>query len=456
MDIKSLIREAVDVKNAFVEVRLEQTETNYVLLRSKEIERVASNVDLGGFVRALVPGFGWGVATFNSITELPKRVKEAIALSRSIIPEEKLLLAPIEPVNVVVKDNLTDDFRHHSLNEKKELVVNYNSIIRGYSDSIIDSSVTYADSFRKGWYANSDGSLIERERADCLVSFSAIARSGNDVQMAHDSRSSRNSFGELLGLDSKVKDTAKIAVGLLSAPTVKGGTYTVILDQNLAGVFVHEAFGHLSEADHIYENPQALEMMKLGKRFGTNELNISEDGSIKDLRGSIYYDDEGVKCRKNYLVKDGILVGRLHNRETAKKLDEKVTGNARAQDYSHIPIVRMTNTFIEQGTVSFDDMIADVDDGIYACYAYGGQTALENFSFSAGYAYKIEKGKITNLIRNVILQGNLFVTLKNIDAIGNDFQWIKSGGECGKGGQGVPVGMGSPSIRIRNVLIGGK
>ena len=243
---------------------------------------------------------------------------------------------------------------------------------------------------------------------------------------------------------------------ILEAKSIEGGRYTVILDPRLAGVFIHEAFGHLSEADFVYENPKAQEMMVIGRRFGPDFLNVAEDGSIPDLRGSIYYDDEGTRCKKNYLIKNGILVGRLHSRETAGRMGEATTGNARAQDYAHPPIVRMTNTFIENGETAVDDMFSDIELGVYAVDAYGGQTMLENFSFSAGYAYMIRNGKRAEMVRDVVLQGNLFHTLANIEAVGNDFQWSRGGGSCGKGGQSVPVGMGSPHIRIKDVLIGGK
>ena len=128
----------------------------------------------------------------------------------------------------------------------------------------------------------------------------------------------------------------------LSAPQAKGGEYTVVLDPILAGVFVHEAFGHLSESDHVYENEKLRDIMVLGKRFGGKHLNIVDDPAVPGLRGSYKYDDEGVPASKTYLIRKGVLEGRLHSRETAAKMGEKPTGNARAINYSFPPIVRMT------------------------------------------------------------------------------------------------------------------
>ncbi len=196
--------------------------------------------------------------------------------------------------------------------------------------------------------------------------------------------------------------------------------------------------------------------MTLGKRFGPSFLNIIDDGAVQPaLHGTVMFDDEGVAAQKTYLVHNGVLVGRLHSRETAAKLGEDPTGNARAQDYRKTPLVRMTNTAIEGGPHPADQIFDGIKEGVYALDAYGGQTMLENFSFSAGYGYMIRNGEIAEMVRNVVMQGNLFKTLRNIEQIGDDFVWAHWGGQCGKGGQGVPVDVGAPHIRIREVTIGG-
>jgi TldD protein len=230
----------------------------------------------------------------------------------------------------------------------------------------------------------------------------------------------------------------------------------VVLDPVLAGVFVHEAFGHLSEADFVYENDHLRRIMTLGKKFSSSELDIVDSAATPGLRGSYKYDDEGVPATKTYLIKEGRLVGRLHSRETAAKMKEKPTGNARAINYRYPPIVRMTNTYIEPGAASFEDIIGDIKEGVYAKNWYGGTTSMEMFTFSAGEAYMIRNGKLAEALRPVVLTGNVFTTLKNIDAIGNDLE-MNQGGGCGKGAQApLPVSNGSPHIRIRHCLIGGK
>jgi len=285
---------------------------------------------------------------------------------------------------------------------------------------------------------------------------SAIARDGDNVQTATESRSGQNGFDFVQGQEALARAVGRRAVDLLSAQSVVGGQYPIVLNPRLAGVFAHEAFGHLSESDFVYENPRAQEMMVLGRRFGQDILTIYDDGSLPGLRGTHKYDDEGTPTHRANLIENGILVGRLHSRETAAKMGEPVTGNARATGYRYPPIVRMTNTAIAGGDASFDDIIKDIKLGIYACDMYGGQTALENFSFSSAYAYMIRDGAVAEMVKDVILAGNLFTTLMHIDAIGSDFVWSLGGGACGKGQGGLPVTFGAPHIRIQDVVMGGK
>jgi TldD protein len=303
---------------------------------------------------------------------------------------------------------------------------------------------------------NSAGSFITQERADVTIRAVAVAAKDGEVQQAGLSEGSRDDFRPIRKLHKDIKQLAQRAVEMLTVPTIKGGQYTVVLDPILAGVFVHEAFGHLSESDFVYENAQLKEIMTLGKVFGGSHLNIIDSASKPGLRGSFKFDDEGTRSTKTYLIREGKLTGRLHSRETAAKMHEKPTGNARAINYRHPPIVRMTNTYIQPGDCTFEEMIADIKEGVYAKNWYGGQTSMEMFTFSSGETYRIRNGKIAEMVRPVMLSGNVFNTLMNIDAIGDDLD-MNQGGGCGKGGQSpLPVSNGSPHIRIQKCLVGGK
>lgn len=438
----------------YADIRIESVTSSWVSFRGRELDKVGSSSTLGGIVRALVKG-GWGYATFNDINGLENRVREACESAR-LIGREKSNLAEVEPVVDKISATLKKDFRRVSLSEKKALIDEYNKIILDHDEKIETSDVGYGDSFRKIWYATSEGTYIEDERPDVVVGMSATAKKGENVQRGFESVAGSGGFQVVEGLHDKAAAAAKRAVDLLSAPPVTGGKYTVVTNPRLTGVFAHEAFGHLSESDFLYENDRMKELMVLGKRLGSDIVNIIDDGSVDGLRGTQKYDDEGVRTGKNYLIKDGILVGRLHSRETAARMGEGPTGNARSIGYQYQPIVRMTNTYIDRGVSTFEDMIRDVRSGLYAVDMVGGQTAMEMFTFSAAYGYMIRDGKIADLVRDVVLTGNVFETMMNIDMIGNKIEWPRMGGGCGKGGQApLPVGLGGPHVRIRNVVVGG-
>ncbi len=447
------LAEALREQNAdYIEAHLEESQSSHITYRGRELESIDRATAIGGNVRALVKG-GWGFVSFNSLDALKNSVELAVKQAR-LVGNQESQLAQIEPVVDVVPAEIDKNPVAIPLAEKKQLLDEYNDII-WRTPRIQTSVIGYGDNHKKVIFANSSGSYIEQEKTGITLRLTAVAAEGGEVQQVGLSVGSSGDFAQIRSLHKQVERMAKHAVELLSAPQVKGGEYTVVLDPVLAGVFVHEAFGHLSEADFIYENDRMREIMVLGRRFGSAELNIVDSAAMPGLRGSYRYDDEGVPASKTYLIRDGILVGRLHSRETAAKMKEKPTGNARALDYHYPPIVRMTNTYIEPGSASLDDIIGDIKEGVYAKNWYGGTTSMEMFTFSAGEAYMIRHGKLAEPLRPVVLSGNLFTTLMNIDAIGNDLE-MNQGGGCGKGEQmPLPVSNGSPHIRIRKCLVGG-
>jgi len=437
----------------YIEARLEESQTSHMTYRGRELESIGRTTAIGGNVRALVRG-GWGFVSFNDLSELPDRVELAVKQAQFVSNKESKL-APVEPVIDIVSSEIDRNPVTMPLAKKKQLLDEYNDII-WHTPKLQTSIINYGDSHKKVIFLSSLGSYIEQERADITLRLTAIAAEDSEVQQVGLSLGSSGDFSLIQGLHQQVGQMAQHAVELLSAPQVKGGEYTAVLDPVLAGVFVHEAFGHLSEADFVYENDRLREIMTLGKKFGTAKLNIVDSAVTPGLRGSYKYDDEGVPATKTYLIREGKLVGRLHSRETAAKMKEKPTGNARAINYRYPPIVRMTNTYIEPGATSFEDMIGDIKEGVYAKNWYGGTTSMEMFTFSAGEAYMIRNGKLAEPLRPVVLTGNVFTTLNNIDAIGNDLE-MNQGGGCGKGAQmPLPVSNGSPHIRIRHCLVGGR
>ena len=438
----------------YTEVRIHEGTATKVDYSGKELDDIGERTGLGGCVRVLKNG-GWGFVAFNDLSQLEKYAQLALEQAE-LIGGQSFQLAPVEPRQGTHRTPVAVDPSEISLADKQELCQRYNQKMLS-NDRIRTTVVRYRDSHATHCFANSEGTYIEQEYVFCGVMILAIAVDGTNLQRAYKSVGDLRGFGNVQGLEESCEDVVKRAIDLLGAQSIEGGAYTVIADPKLCGVFVHEAFGHLSEADFIYENPRFKEIMQPGKRFGQEFLNITDDGSLVGEAGFTAFDSEGVPSGRTPLIRNGVLAGRLHNRETAAKMGENPTGNARAISYTHPPIVRMTNTFMEPGDWTFEQMLEDTPDGIYAIGMLGGQTNVEMFTFSAEEAYRIRNGRICEKLRDVVLTGNVFQTLKNIDAVGGDVQLFGGMGGCGKGGQSpLRVADGGPHCRIRNVVIGGR
>ncbi len=438
----------------YLEIRVEQSEATSLSFRGPQLDGVDRGFALSGGIRACDRG-GWSFVTFNGLEELNSRIEEAISQAK-LVGRETTQLATTEPIEDRVTVKLARDPRGVSLEDKRELLEAYNQLLLDYDPRIQTTMSSISDRFATQYFVNSVGSCIIQERLDISGRFGAIARGEEGiVRQGFESVHSRNDFNALVGIEDRVLGAATRAIKQLEASSVQGGQYTVILDPYLAGVFIHEAFGHLSEADFVYENPRMQELLTLGKPMGIEQLNVIDDATLENLPGSIKYDDEGVPGQRKYLIKDGILTQRLHSRETAGKMHETPTGNARAIRANYPPIVRMTNTAIEPGDTSFEDMLGGITEGVYAVRMLGGQTNGEMFTFAAAEGYMIRDGKIAEPVSDVTLSGNVFQTLKDIEAIGNDTLYVNGG--CGKGGQmPLPVSVGGPHVRIKNVVVGGR
>lgn len=451
--LKRAIADRQDIVD-YLEVRVQQSESTSISFRGPQFDGSNRSFALAGGIRACHDG-GWSFVTFNGLEELGDRLDDAITQAK-LVGKESTQLAPSGAIEDYVPVEIQQDPRTVSLKEKRDLVAKYNQILLDYDPRIQTTMSSISDKFVTTYFVNSNGSCIVQERLDVNGRFGAIARSEDGVvRQGFESLNSRCDFGVLQDIEERVKGAAVRAVRQLEAKPVKGGQYTVVLDPYLAGVFIHEAFGHLSEADFVYENPRMQELLTIGKPLGIPQLNVIDDATLPNLPGTMKYDDEGVPGQRKYLIKDGVLTQRLHSRETAGKMSEEPTGNARAIQASYPPLVRMTNTAIEPGDTRFEDMIKDIEEGVYAVRMLGGQTNGEMFTFAAAEGYMIRDGKIAEPVSDVTLSGNVFQTLNDIEAIGDDTLYTNGG--CGKGGQGgLPVSVGGPHLRIKNVVVGGR
>ena len=443
----------------YAELRLERREATHIVFNGPQLDIVDVTLDYGGCARALSPTGSWGVVTFTDDDNLRDHALDAIRLAARNDSHAKhpVHFAPVEPVIAHVPAHLQIDYRSIPLADKQALLADYNDVMLRADPRIDTTIAAYLDAMVTTWYANAEGTYVCQERPLVDLQLTAIARDGEAVQRGYRSLALARGYEAVIHRHDLARSAAQLAIDLLTSQPVRGGRYTVVMDPIMAGLFVHEAFGHLSEADFISENPQAQEMMTMGRTFGPRNLNIYDDGRVPGLRGSLAYDDEGVPTQKTWLIRDGVLVGRLHSRETAARMGETPTGNARATSYRYAPQVRMTNTAIAPSDGGgLHDMIRDIDLGVYACDWSGGETALEDFTFVAKYGYMIRHGILAEPVRAITLAGNVFETLRYIDRIGSDFKWDDSSGDCGKGAEGLPVCDGGPHVRVQDALVGGQ
>ncbi len=437
----------------YIEIHIEETESTHLQCQDGEPGDIRHTIERGGNVRALVKG-GWGFVSFNDPERLEEYAALATAQARRVGCGQSVL-APLEPIVDVVPLHWIRSPFAVPLAAKVRLFEEYHQAMLSASPRVQTTFTDYGETHRRLIVANSEGTVIEQEQGDVTATFVASAQNQDDVQNAHLSVGSADDYGVIENRHAELADVARRAEARLEAGPVAGGVYTVILDPELAGVFIHETLGHLSEADSLYEDEQAQALMSLGRQLGPAGLYVVDGVTSRNLRGSYKYDDEGTPASKTWLIREGILVGRLHSRQTAGSMGEEATGNARAVSYRFPPIVRMTGTYIEPGDMTFQELLTGIQEGLYLRGSYGGETSLDSFTFSAVEATVIRNGQLAELARGVELTGNVFKMLSNIEGIGNDLIYDQSG-SCNKGAQlSLPVTSGSPHIRVRRVVVGG-
>lgn len=463
---ESFITECLRRKTAdYLEVRLEDSQSTRVTLRGLNVDSVSETVLAGGCVRALVDG-GWGFVSFNDPKTLEAKVAEAVALGRAASPRrrgrapaggESVRLAPCPAVRAGVSaPAVGKDARSIPLAAKVDLVRGYAKLAVESGPLIKTVQATYFDRSTRLTFANSEGTFITQEHLDLAGSVGVVAGRNGLTQFQACTFGSAGDYAAAEGLDGEVRETCDLARNLLDAPPPEGGEQTVVLDPGLTGIFIHEAFGHLSEADNVSGNPRLAEHMCLGRVLGGPELNVYDTGELDGVRGCLGYDDEGVAARRVDIIREGRLVGRLHSRGTAGRLGESPTGNARAITYRYPPIPRMRTTCVAPGEATLEELLRGVSRGLYARRALGGNTSGETFTFRPAEAYLIQDGRLGKLVRDVVLSGNVFDTLRDIDGIGRDFVLRDGPGGCGKGGQvGLAVSSGGPSLRVSRLTVGG-
>ena len=437
-------------KVEYMDIRLGMGENTSILMKDGNVDEINTGMSLGARIRVLNNG-AWGFAYTTDLSKINEITETALKFSNSLKGDVKLSESEI------IKDKVAVDvkipFKDITIEEKKDIMKEANDAAT--IEKVNSTTVGYVDSEKDELFMNSEGSEIQVKTSRVRMALNASATNGEIIQFGHGSLGGVKGFEIISESDIEKfgREIGEKAVRLLDAKPAPSGKFPVIADSDLTGVLIHEALGHAVEADLILQNDSILKN-KIGEQIASDIVNIFDDASRKDGFGYYPYDVEGVKTKPNQLVKDGKLISLLNSRETASKLGMKSSGNARSI-IADQPIVRMSNTYLQPGDNTFDELIEDISDGIYLKGSRGGQvdTGKGIFQFNAAEGYLIKDGEISTALRDVSLSGNILETLKNIDALGNDFKL--SVGFCGKSGQTAPVGDGGPHTRILNALVGG-
>ena len=434
----------------YMDIRFGMGDNTSILMKDGNVDEINTGMSLGTRIRVLKNG-AWGFAYTTDLSKINEITETALKLSDSLKGDVELTESEI--IKDKVEVDVKTPFKDVSIEEKKDIMKSANDA--STIDKVNSTTVSYADSEVNELFMNSEGSEIQVKTSRVRMALNASATDGEIIQFGHGSLGGVKGYEIIKDADIEEfgRNIGEKAVRLLEAKPAPSGQFTVIADPELTGVLIHEALGHATEGDLILQNDSILKD-KIGEKIASDIVNIFDDASRKDGFGYYPYDVEGVRTKPNQLVKNGELISLLNSRETSSKLGMKSSGNARSL-IADQPIVRMSNTYLQPGDNTFEELLEDIPNGMYLKGSRGGQvdTGKGIFQFNAAEGYMIENGEITTPLRDVSLSGNILETLKNIDAIGNDFKL--SVGFCGKGGQTAPVGDGGPHTRILNALVGG-
>ena len=434
----------------YMDIRSGTGNATSILMKDGEVEELNTGKTISARIRVLNNG-AWGFAYTTDLSKINEITKTAIKLSNTLKGDVTLSETDIIKDKVEIQTKIP--FKDITLDEKKDIMKEANDAAT--IKKVNSTTVSYADSETNELFMNSEGSEIEVKTSRIRMALNASAKEGKIIQFGHGSLGGVKGFEVIKETDIEEfgRKIGEKAVRLLDAKPAPSGKFPVIADPELTGVLIHEALGHAVEGDLILQN-DSIPKNKIGEKIASDIVNIYDDASLKEGFGYYPYDVEGVKTKPHQLVKNGELISLLNSRETSSKLNMTSSGNARSI-IADQPIVRMSNTFLQPGDHEVEELFEDVENGIYLKGSRGGQvdTGKGIFQFNAAEGYLIKNGEITTPLRDVSLSGNILETLKNIDALANNFKL--SVGFCGKSGQTAPVGDGGPHTRILNALVGG-
>ncbi|NPA47876.1 MAG: TldD/PmbA family protein [Thermococci archaeon] len=453
VDTDSLIQTAEILANRYgiryYEVRIVEETFSTVRSQNGRIDELSSNNEIGIGIRAF--NGAWGFSSANEPSRVEKAIRTAMKIAK--LSKQKPERSGIHVGDPIVDRVILKGRKEVPMEEKLSLVRHTSSLLD--VDGISNRQVAYMDSTVHQIYFNSVGSFIETSIPRLRFFMAVTAKEGSNMQQSWKSLGGTVGWElmERTDVEGIADEIVRDALSLLKASSPPAGSFDVIMDPELTGVFIHEALGHAAEADSV-KTGESILTGKLGEKIGVDGLNVVDDPTLPGKFGSYVYDDEGIPAKRVEIIKDGVLTGYLNNRETSAVLELEPNGHGRAQDYAHQPLVRMGNTFIEPGDWSFEEMIEEMRNGLYMVGDKGGQVDIANgtFTFAAREGYIVENGEIKEKVRDVALSGKILDILKDVRALGRDLR-IEYPGYCGKG-QWVPVDDGGPHV-LTKAIVGG-
>jgi TldD protein len=447
---------AADQGTSYAEARAQQLTKTSLTLKEERVEAAKQGIESGVAIRVLVNG-AWGFASVGSLDTavLKKAVMDACGMAKLASARLKtpIKLAPAKTVEDKVLSKPKKNPQNIAMEDKIKTALTITKTSLSYNNQIKSCGVDYMDLMGISTFVNSEGTHIEQDKLYVWSRITASAQTNGAFTFSREEVGSTSGY-ELFDEQAPEelgKKVAERAIQQLTAKQPKGGKFPVVLGPNVVGVFVHEAFGHLAEADLALSG--GLLASHMGKRIGSNLVTFYDDGTLPGAFGAFKYDDEGIPTQKTLLIKDGVVTGLMHNRDTAQKFNTQPTGNARAEDFRVEPIIRMRCTYMAPRDQTFEDLLEGVKEGYYFKSFRGGQASLDGtFQVGIQEGYEIKNGEIGEAVRNASISGNTLETLHKVDAVGKDFGLDP--GRCGKG-QTAFICDGGPHIRLSEVVVGG-
>jgi len=346
-----------------------------------------------------------------------------------------------------------------SFEEKVKLLETIDAHARNLDDRVRQVSVSLAGSWQVVEILRADGHFVRDVRPLVRIGINIVAGEGDRQESGSYGFGGRSGFGDFVTADKwqhGVDEALRMALVNLDAKPAPAGTFDVVLGAGWPGVMLHEAVGHGLEGDFNRKKTSAFSEL-MGKQVASKGVTVVDNGTIDGRRGSLSVDDEGTPTNDTTLIEDGILVGYMQDRQNARLMGVESTGNGRRQSYAHQPMPRMTNTYMTSGEHDPEDILKSVKDGIYAVSFGGGQVDITSgkFVFDCTEAYEIKDGKVGQPLKGANLIGNGPEAMQRISMIGNNMELDTGIGMCGKQGQGVPVGVGQPTLRMDAMTVGG-